>query len=187
MDKIRCSWAKSTLEREYHDQEWCQITHDDKKIFEFLILETMQAGLSWITILQKRIAFNTAFDNFDYLKIINYDEQKINQLIANKAIIRNKLKINAVISNAKNFIKVQEEFGSFDKYIWNFVNQEQIVNHWTKIAEIPAQSELSILISKDLKQRGFKFVGPTIVYSFLQAIGIIDDHLVSCFKSKNAN
>lgn len=182
MDKLRCEWGKSIFEKEYHDYEWCEITHDDKTIFELLILETMQAGLSWVTILKKRKAFQDAFDNFDYFKIANYNEEKINLLISNEQIIKNKLKINSVVNNAKKFIKVQKEFGSFDAYIWNFTKNQQIINSWANISEIPAQTELSLLISQDLKKRGFKFVGPIVVYSFLQAIGIIDDHLTYCFK-----
>lgn len=187
MDKIRCDWVKTDLEKNYHDYEWGEVTHDERTLFEFLILETMQAGLSWSTILNKRKAFQSAFDNFDYFKIVNYDAQKINALLNNPAIIRNKLKIKAAISNASCFINIQKEFGSFDRYIWNFTNNQQIINSWTKISEIPAQTELSTLIAQDLRKRGFKFIGSTTIYAFLQAIGMVDDHLAHCFKRKSAN
>ena len=154
-------------------------------MFEMLILEGFQAGLCWITILNKRENFRKAFDNFDYNKIKDYKQDKIDELLKNDGIVKNKLKVNSTVENAKAFIKVQEEFGSFDKYIWGFVNNKQIVNKWKDMKELPAKTELSDKISKDMKKRGFKFVGSTIIYSYLQAVGIIDDHIVTCsFKKK---
>ena len=176
----RCGWAKGEKDILYHDTEWGVPSHDDGYIFEMLILEGFQAGLSWNTILQKRENFRKAFDNFDYRKIAEYDETKLNELLQNQGIIRNRLKINSTVTNARAFMKVQEEFGSFAKYIWNFTDNKRIINKWKELSEVPATSELSDKISKDLKKRGFKFVGSTIIYSFLQAIGIIDDHLISC-------
>jgi hypothetical protein len=176
----RCGWAKGEKDILYHDTEWGVPSHDDEYIFEMLILEGFQAGLSWNTILQKRENFKKAFDNFDYKKIAEYDEMKLNELLKNEGIIRNRLKINSTVTNARAFMKIQEEFGSFAKYIWNFTDNKRIINKWKELSEVPATSELSDKISKDLKKRGFKFVGSTIIYSFLQAIGIIDDHLISC-------
>lgn len=184
----RCDWAiKDSFSQTYHDQEWCEITHDEQKIFEFIVLESMQAGLNWATILKKRKAFQEAFDNFDYRKIAHYDEAKFDSLMNDAGIIRNKLKIKATINNANCFLEVQKEFGSFDHYIWQFVNFQPIINSWTVVQELPAKTELSDLIAKDLKKRGFKFLGSTIVYSFLQGIGIIDDHLVDCYKKTSRN
>ena len=182
---VRCGWANKDSEREYHDNEWGVPSHDDSYMFEMLILEGFQAGLSWITILNKRENFRKAFDNFDYNKIKDYKQGKIDELLKNDGIVKNKLKVNSTVENAKAFIKVQEEFGSFDKYIWGFVNNKQIVNKWKDMEELPAKTELSDKISKDMKKRGFKFVGSTIIYSYLQAVGIIDDHIVTCsFKKK---
>ncbi|AUM62359.1 DNA-3-methyladenine glycosylase I [Spiroplasma monobiae] len=182
MKKIRCDW-KSNNEKllDYHDNEWAKITHDDRLIFEILILETMQAGLSWLTILLKRENYRKALDNFDYEKMANYDLKKENELMQNDGIIRNKLKIESFSKNAKSFIEVRNEFKSFDKYIWSFVDNKQIVNKVDKMSDINSKTNLSILISKDLKKRGFKFLGPVTVYSFLQATGIINDHLNECF------
>ena len=179
-NKNRCGWAKGEKDILYHDTEWGVPSHDDGYIFEMLILEGFQAGLSWNTILQKRENFRKAFDNFDYKKIAEYDETKLNELLKNEGIIRNRLKINSIVTNARAFMKIQEEFGSFAKYIWNFTDNKRIINKWKELSEVSATSELSDKISKDLKKRGFKFVGSTIIYSFLQAIGIIDDHLISC-------
>ena len=176
----RCGWAKGEKDILYHDTEWGVPSHDDGYIFEMLILEGFQAGLSWNTILQKRENFRKAFDNFDYSKIAEYNETKLKELLKNEGIIRNRLKINSTVTNALAFMKIQEEFGSFAKYIWNFTDNKRIINKWKELSEVPATSELSDKISKDLKKRGFKFVGSTIIYSFLQAIGIIDDHLISC-------
>jgi len=180
MNNNRCGWAKGEKDILYHDTEWGVPSHDDRYIFEMLILEGFQAGLSWNTILQKRENFRKAFDNFDYRKMAEYDEMKLNELLKNEGIIRNRLKINSTVTNARAFMKIQEEFGSFAKYIWKFTDNKRIINKWKELSEVPATSELSDKISKDLKKRGFKFVGSTIIYSFLQAIGIIDDHLMSC-------
>jgi DNA-3-methyladenine glycosylase I len=178
----RCEWSqKSEIYSKYHDEEWGKPLHDDKKLFEFLILEGMQAGLSWITILKKRDSFRIAFENFDVHKVARFDRQKIAELMSDSGIIRNRMKIEASINNAQHFLELVEEFGSFDRYIWGFVDQKPIINRWTKLSEIPAKTELSDCISEDLKRRGFKFVGSTIVYSHLQATGMINDHLVTCF------
>jgi DNA-3-methyladenine glycosylase I len=184
MEKTRCSWAKKPLDIQYHDKEWGVPLHDDKKLFEFLILEGFQAGLSWSTILAKRENFRKAFDDFDYNKIANYDQIKIDELLQNEGIIRNRLKINAAITNAKAFIKIQKEFGSFDKYIWSFTDGKTIVNTWLDMSQVPATSKESDAMSKDLKKRGFKFVGSTICYAKMQAIGMVNDHLVGCFRYK---
>jgi DNA-3-methyladenine glycosylase I len=178
----RCAWAqKNEMMAKYHDEEWGKPLHDDQKLFEFLILEGMQAGLSWQTILNKREEFRKAYADFDVEKVAAYDQEKINELMMNAGIIRNRLKIEASIGNAKHFLEVVAEFGSFDKYIWSFVNFQPIVNHWKSITELPARTELSDQISADLKRRGFKFVGTTIVYAHMQATGMVNDHLVHCF------
>ena len=183
MNKSRCTWCGSDpLYVKYHDEEWGVPVFDDAKLFEFLILETFQAGLSWITVLRKRENFRKAFDNFDYHKIAQYDEVKYETLLLDAGIIRNKLKIKATISNAQAFIKIREEFGTFSKYIWWFVSGKPINNQWTDFNSIPAKSPLSDGISKDLKERGFKFVGSTVVYAHMQATGMINDHLLSCFR-----
>ena len=179
----RCKWADSNdLMKEYHDKEWGTPLHDDRMLYELLILEGMQAGLSWNTVLQKRDNFRKAFDNFDYNKIIKYDKKKIEELMGNEGIIRNRLKIQSVITNAKSLIKVQDEFGSFNKYIWDFVNNKSVHNVWKKLEDLPPNTELSNRISKDMKKRGFKFIGTTIIYSFLQAIGVVNDHTTDCFR-----
>lgn len=181
--KHRCSWCEGdTLYESYHDCEWGVPVYDDETLFEFLILETFQAGLSWITVLRKRENFRTAFDNFDYKKIANYQQPKIDELLQNAGIIRNKLKVNATITNAQAFIKIQEEFGSFSKYIWAFTNGKPIKNTFKTSNDIPANTPLSDTISKDLKKRGFKFVGSTVVYAHMQATGMINDHEVNCFR-----
>lgn len=178
----RCEWAqKSEIYSKYHDDEWGKPLHDDQKLFEFLILEGMQAGLSWITILKKREAFRVAYENFDVQEVARFDQKKVEAMMLDTGIIRNRMKIEASIINAQHFLEVVEEFGSFDCYIWGFVNHQPIVNYWTKLSEIPAKTELSDRISEDLKRRGFKFVGSTIVYSHMQATGMINDHLVDCF------
>ncbi len=178
----RCAWAqKNELMAKYHDEEWGKPLHDNQKLFEFLIMEGMQAGLSWQTILNKREAFRQAYDNFDVEKVSEYDREKVEELMLNSGIIRNRLKIEASITNAKHFIEVVAEFGSFDEYIWSFVNYQPIVNHWMAMNELPARTELSDKISIDLKRRGFKFVGSTIIYAHMQATGMVNDHLVSCF------
>lgn len=180
LGKKRCPWAKTEIDIIYHDNEWGIPSYDDDYIFEMLILEGFQAGLSWNTILKKRENFREALDNFDYKKIVEYKIEKIESLLKNEGIIRNKLKINALIINAKAFMEVQKEFSSFSNYIWNFTGNKRIINKWKDLSEVPSKTELSDQISKDLKKRGFKFVGSTIIYSFLQAIGIIDDHLIDC-------
>lgn len=178
----RCEWAdKSEIMAKYHDEEWGVPLHDDQKLFEFLILEGMQAGLSWITILKKRESFREAFDQFDVHKVANYNAQKVSELMANAGIIRNRLKIEASINNARCFIKIVEEFGSFNQYIWSFVDGKPIVNYWKSLGEIPAKTELSDIISADLRRRGFKFVGSTVVYAHMQATGMVNDHLTHCF------
>ncbi|MUK78125.1 DNA-3-methyladenine glycosylase I [Aliivibrio fischeri] len=181
MRKKRCSWAEvSDLDREYHDNEWGVPVHSDHELFEYLILEGAQAGLSWSTILKKREGYRLLFDDFDLQKIIQYDQNKVEALMQDSRIIRNRLKINSVITNANAFIKIQQEFGSFSNYLWAYVDQKPIINHWEGMSEVPATTELSDKLSKDLKKRGFKFVGSTICYAFLQATGVVNDHLVNC-------
>ncbi|QWX83261.1 DNA-3-methyladenine glycosylase I [Cellulophaga sp. HaHaR_3_176] len=183
MEKHRCGWCQGDdLYEAYHDLEWGVPVKDDDKLFEFLILETFQAGLSWITILRKRENFRKAFDNFDYKKIATYNESKIESLLQNAGIIRNKLKIRATISNADAYMKIQEEFGSFSTYIWNFVDGKTIKNKVKHYKEAPANTELSDKISKDLKKRGFKFVGSTVIYAQMQATGMVNDHEINCFR-----
>lgn len=182
MTETRCGWAqKNELMAKYHDEEWGNPLHDEQKLFEFLILEGMQAGLSWLTILNKRENFRLAYDNFDVQKVAGYDQQKVEELMSDSGIIRNRQKIDASINNAKRFLEVAEEFGSFNHYIWNFIGHQPIVNHWEKLSELPAKTELSDFISADLKRRGFKFVGSTIIYAHMQATGMVNDHLTSCF------
>ena len=183
MNKSRCEWCgKDPLYINYHDKEWGVPIYKDQQLFEFLILETFQAGLSWITVLRKRQNFREAFDNFDYKKIVNYDEKKFDELIENTGIIRNKLKIRSTISNAKAFLKIQAEFGSFSKFIWKFVENKPIVNQWKNMSEIPAKTDLSDVISKELKIRGFKFIGSTVIYAFMQATGMVNDHALNCYR-----
>ena len=180
----RCFWASTTdqLYLTYHDQEWGVPVHDDRLLFEFLILEGAQAGLSWYTILRKRPNYHLALDNFDPFIIAKYDQQKVSELLANPGIIRNKLKINATIQNAQAYIRIYQEFGSFDSYIWQFVGGKPIINAWKTGNEIPAESEVSKQMSKDLLHRGFHFVGPTICYAFMQAVGMVNDHTTDCFR-----
>lgn len=183
MAKIRCAWCgNDPLYVEYHDNEWGVPLYDDAKLFEFLILETFQAGLSWITILRKRENFRIALDNFDYQKIATYNEDKFNELIENAGIIRNKLKIKATISNAQAFMLIQKEFGSFSNYIWGFINGKPIKNKATTLNDVPSKTEMSDVISKDLKKRGFKFVGSTVIYAHMQATGMVNDHITECFR-----
>ena len=183
MDKHRCGWCEGdALYEAYHDEEWGVPVKDDHTFFEFLILETFQAGLSWITILRKRENFRLAFDYFDYEKVAQYDQKKIDELLDNPGIIRNKLKVNSAVSNAKAFMKIQEEFGSFSNFIWEYVNHKPIRNAWKSYKDAPATTPLSDKLSKDLKKRGFKFVGSTVVYAFMQATGIVNDHEVDCFR-----
>lgn len=183
MDKKRCGWAGTTnsLMIKYHDKEWGRPVHDDQLLYELLILEGAQAGLSWSTVLNKRENYRKALDSFDYKKIAQYNEDKIAELLQNEGIIRNKLKINSAINNAKRFMEVQKEFGSFDKYIWQFVEFKPIQNNIKSMNEIPASTELSTKISKDLKKRKFNFIGTTIMYAFMQAIGMVNDHTQECF------
>jgi DNA-3-methyladenine glycosylase I len=183
MEAVRCPWCGSDpLYVNYHDNEWGVPVRDDQRLFEFLLLETFQAGLSWITILRKRENFNRAFDQFDYTKIAHYDKRKYAELLQDKGIVRNRLKIRAAISNAQAFMATQDEFGSFSSYLWKFVGDEPVVNHWGSIQEVPAKTDLSDKISKDLKRRDFGFVGSTVIYAFLQAVGVVNDHLVTCFR-----
>ncbi len=183
MEKHRCGWCKGdALYETYHDTEWGVPVWDDNTLFEFLILETFQAGLSWITILRKRENFRKAFDSFDYRKIAGYDDSKIEALLLNEGIIRNKLKVRATVTNAIAFMKVQKEFGSFSKYIWGFVDGKPIKNALKNYKESPANTPISDSISKDLKKRGFKFVGSTVIYAHMQATGMVNDHEINCFR-----
>ena len=182
--KRRCGWAGSELMIDYHDKEWGVPVHNDRKLFEMLILEGAQAGLTWQTVLNKRKGYRKAFDNFDPVKISKYTGKKVNKLLKNEEIIRNRLKILAAINNAKKFLEVKKEFGSFDKYIWRFVNNKPIVNKYKKISDLPSRTDISDKMSKDLKKRGFKFVGSTICYAFMQAVGMVNDHEVNCFRYK---
>ena len=178
----RCGWARNPLAEVYHDAEWGVPIHDDRKIFEFIVLEGAQAGLSWDTILRKREAYRRAFDGFDPAKVARYGARKVAALLANPGIVRNRLKVGSAVRNARAFLRVQEERGSFDAYIWGFVDGRPIVNRWKALRQIPARTPLSDTISKDLKKRGFSFVGSTIVYAHLQATGVVNDHVVSCFR-----
>jgi len=181
---IRCGWVdmKNPLYVDYHDKEWGVPVHDERKHFEMLVLEGAQAGLAWATILNRREGYRKAFDNFDPEKVAAYDENKVQVLLQDPGIIRNRLKITSAIKNARAFLAIQEEFGSFDLYLWGFVNHKPIINHFKTLEEIPAQTELSQKISKDLKKRGMSFVGPTILYAHMQAIGMVNDHQVDCFR-----
>jgi len=180
--KRRCEWAKTEAGISYHDTEWGVPLHDDRALFEFLILEGAQAGLSWSTILNKRAGYRRAFDNFDARRVARYDARKISQLLANAEIVRNTLKIHAAIGNAQEFLAVQKEFGSFDAYIWQFVGGGPIQNAWRSIREVPARTVESDAMSKDLAKRGFKFVGSTICYALMQATGMVNDHVVGCYR-----
>ncbi|MCL2399658.1 MAG: DNA-3-methyladenine glycosylase I [Defluviitaleaceae bacterium] len=181
-DKIRCKWAEeSQIFYDYHDNEWGRPVHDDIKLFEMLILEGAQAGLSWLTVLKKRETYRKVFDGFDPNKIIHYDDAKIQELMANEGIIRNRLKINSAITNAKLFLNIAEKYGSFDKFIWEYVDNKPIIGHWEKLEDMPATTPISDKISKDLKKMGFKFVGSTIIYAYMQATGMVNDHTTDCF------
>lgn len=181
--KTRCPWCgEDPLYVAYHDTEWGVPVKDDKTLFEFLILETFQAGLSWITVLKKRENFRKAFDDFDYKKVANYADAKIESLLKDEGIIRNKLKVRAAVTNAQAFMEIQKEFGSFSKYIWGFTNGKPIKNKWKSMKDVPANTTLSDTISKDLKKRGFKFVGTTVVYAHMQATGMVNDHITSCYR-----
>ncbi len=183
--KRKCTWSlKNEKEENYHDKEWGVPIYDDRLLFEFLILEGAQAGLSWSTILAKRETYRKAFDNFEAKKIVNYDQKKIDELLNDKGIVRNKLKINATINNAKLFLEVQKEHGSFSEYIWSFVDGKPIQNAWKSVEEVPAKTDISDNMSKILKKKGFKFVGSTICYAFMQAVGMVNDHTTDCFRYK---
>jgi DNA-3-methyladenine glycosylase I len=178
----RCEWASQEPNITYHDKEWGRPEHDDHKLFEFLILEGAQAGLSWTTILKRRRGYLEAFSNFDPNKVSKYNKKQITKLLQNESIIRNRLKINSAVNNAKQFLKVQEEFGTFDKYIWSFVKNKPIKNKFKTLSDLPASTLISENMSKDLKKRGFNFVGPTICYAFMQAVGMVNDHTFGCFR-----
>ena len=188
---MRCDWAKNELSIHYHDTEWGVPVHDDRRLFEFLILEGAQAGLSWDTVLRKRENYRAAFDDFEAEKIARYDEKKIIQLMQNEGIIRNRLKIASAVGNAKSYLKVLDEFGSFDSYVWGFAaaapGGKPIKNAWASMKEVPAKTAVSDALSRDLKKRGFNFVGSTIMYAFMQACGLVNDHLVSCFRYREIN
>jgi DNA-3-methyladenine glycosylase I len=179
---IRCEWAGSGLMQSYHDLEWGTPVHDERALFEFLILEGAQAGLSWETILKKRLAYRAAFDNFDPAMVAGYGEEKAAALLGDSGIVRNRLKIRAAIDNAAAFLKVQAEFGSFDRYIWMFVGGKPLQNRFSSINDLPAETDQSRAMSRDLKQRGFRFVGATICYAFMQAAGLVNDHILTCFR-----
>jgi DNA-3-methyladenine glycosylase I len=181
-DRIRCAWASNELSIAYHDKEWGVPVHDDRTLFEFLILEGAQAGLSWNTILNKRANYRRAFDGFRPEQVAAYDRKKTKQLLADPGIVRNRLKITSAIDNAKSFLLVQQEFGSFETYIWQFTGGKPRVNRWKSMKQVPAQTPESDTMSKDLKSRGFRFVGSTICYAFMQAVGMVNDHLVQCFR-----
>ncbi|MDH5476665.1 MAG: DNA-3-methyladenine glycosylase I [Cyclobacteriaceae bacterium] len=184
MPKTRCSWCENQFDeyKKYHDNEWGLPNHDDKVHFEFLILEGAQAGLSWSTILKKREGYRTCFADFEVEKVANFSEEKVQELLQNPSIIRNKLKIRSAITNAQRFIEVQKEFGSFDKYVWSFVGGSPTVNQWKEMSEVPPTTPESDALSKDLKKRGFKFVGSTIMYAYMQACGLVNDHIIDCFR-----
>lgn len=184
----RCNWGTTNEKMiQYHDTEWGVPLHDDQKLFEFFVLEGFQAGLSWQIVLNKREAFRKAFDNFDPVKVAKYDEKKLEKLVQNKAIIRNRMKIAACIHNAQRFLEVQKEYGSFDNYIWGFVNGKPVANRFRSLSELPAKTGLSDKISAELKKLGFKFVGSTIIYAHMQATGMVNDHLVNCYRYKEIN
>lgn len=185
-NKQTCQWAQNSFEayEKYHDEEWGMPVHDDTRHFEFLILEGAQAGLSWATVLKKREGYRRAFDDFDYRKVAKFDEVKMEELVLDPEIIRNRLKIKSAVSNALCFIEVQKEFGSFDKYIWSFVGDNPIIGHRKNMADIPATTKESDALSKDLKKRGFKFVGSTIIYAHMQACGLVNDHTTDCYRYK---
>jgi len=185
--KTRCAWAYAGMSEaymDYHDDEWGMPVYDDETLFEFLILEGAQAGLSWATILNKRDGYRENFDDFDVNKVANFDKRRVNQILKDPCVVRNKLKVNSAVKNANAFLEVQEEFGSFSDYIWSFVDGKPIVNTWKDMSEVPATSNISDAIAKDLKKRGFSFVGSTIMYAFMQATGMVNDHTVDCYRYK---
>jgi len=179
--KTRCEWAKDEPNTTYHDKEWGRPQHDDVKLFEFLILEGAQAGLSWTTILKRRDGYRRAFSDFDVLKVSKYNKKQIEKLLTDESIIRNRLKINSAVNNAKQFLKIQAEYGSFDNYIWGFVNYKPLKNKYKKLSDIPTSNEISEKLSNDLKKHGFNFIGPTICYALMQAIGMVNDHTSGCY------
>jgi DNA-3-methyladenine glycosylase I len=181
----RCAWPRDELSIAYHDTEWGVPLHDDRGLFEFLILEGAQAGLSWITILKKRTAYRAAFDRFDVRKVARFDEARVARLLTDDGIVRNRLKIHAAVQNAQSFLSVQKEFGTFDRYVWQFVGGKPLQNRWRRSEQLPGRTEQSDAMSKDLAKRGFKFVGSTICYAFMQATGMVNDHLISCFRYKD--
>jgi DNA-3-methyladenine glycosylase I len=182
VELVRCAWANNELSIPYHDEEWGVPVHDDRVLFEFLILEGAQAGLSWNTILNKRENYRKAFDGFDAKLVSRYDQRKVEKLLGDPGIVRNKLKVASTVENAKAFLRVQQEFGSFDRYIWQFVEGKPRVNKWRSLRQLPARTPESDAMSKDLKKRGFKFVGSTILYAFMQATGMVNDHVITCFR-----
>ena len=182
MELIRCAWAATPLSTAYHDEEWGTPLHDDTRLFEFLILEGAQAGLSWETILRKREAYCAAYEGFDPARVAAFDEARVAALLANPGIVRNRLKIRASIANARAYLKIQAEFGSFDAYLWGWVGGRPQINRWQSLAELPAETDLSRQLSRDLRARGFSFVGPTIVYALMQAVGMVNDHVTTCFR-----
>jgi DNA-3-methyladenine glycosylase I len=185
VEKIRCGWAGADPTYVgYHDTEWGVPVRDDRRLFEFLVLEGAQAGLSWITILRKRDAYRAAFDEFDPEKVARYDARRLAKLLKNEGIVRNRMKLESAVKNARAFLAVQEEHGSFSEYQWGFVDGEPIVNRWSTLAEVPPRTEVSDKLSRDLKQRGFSFVGSTIIYAHMQAVGMVNDHLVGCFRHR---
>ena len=184
--KTRCAWAegKEDFYVRYHDEEWGVPVHDDRKHFEFLVLEAAQAGLSWATVLKRRAGYRKAFSDWDVKRVARYTPEKIEKLLQDPGIIRNRLKVEAAVSNAREFLKVQEEFDTFDQYFWQFVDGQPVLNHWTSMQDVPSKTELSDAVSKDLKKRGFRFVGSTVIYAHLQATGLVNDHTVDCFRHK---
>jgi DNA-3-methyladenine glycosylase I len=180
MKSKRCPWAEAELQHDYHDTEWGVPSHDDRHLFELLIMEGAQAGLSWSTILRKRESYRLAFDNFSAAKVARYDEGKLAQLLGNSGIVRNRLKVSAAVGNARACLAVQEEFGSFERYLWGFVDGRAVQNNWTQMKQVPARTDISDRLSRELKRCGFKFVGTTICYAFMQATGLVNDHLVTC-------
>ena len=184
LDVKRCDWVSGELHTKYHDTEWGVPLHNDRKLFEFLVLDSMQSGLSWQMILRKRKSFRDAFDNFDPKKISQYSKNDVRRLLADKGIIRNRKKIESVINNAEKFLLIKNEFGKFDSYVWSFVNHKTRINYFKKWNDIPAISEESELMSKDMKKRGFTFVGPTVCYAFMQTVGMVNDHVMGCFRRK---
>ncbi len=181
-DRPRCAWARDDLNRQYHDEEWGTPVRDDRRLFEFLILEGAQAGLSWTTILQKRAAYRAAFDDFDPARVARYTARTVDRLLRDPGLVRNRAKVEAAVANATAFVEVQREYGTFAKYVWGFVGGQPVQNAWKSVGDVPAETEVSRALSRDLRRRGFRFVGPTICYAFMQAVGMVNDHTVDCFR-----